>query len=846
MGLAKSDLLENAAVCAPDLSGTRRGFAQPGRSGGGVPLVAAGRFMPDIASKIKKVAVIGAGVMGGGIAAQMADAGVAVLLLDLVPAGAANRNALAEAAVKTQREASPPGFVYPSRAGFIICGNLEDDLGKLRDCDWIIEAVKEDIRIKQDVYRKIDANRKSGSIVSSNTSTLPLRELSAGMPECFTRDFMITHFFNPPRFTQLLEAVDSDVMRPGAAAGIVRFAELSLGKTVLRCKDTPGFIANRIGGYWMMRGLEEAVRQGVPLERADAAMGAPAGFPRTGIFGLFDRVGIDLLLHTASAITASPALPADDPLRKLDREKTLALLGRMIEQGYSGRKGKGGFYRLNTESGQKIKEVRDLATGEYHPAGRRAELNGLEPATEDIKALVMHHEAGRYAWAVLSDTLCYAVSLVPAIALGIAIVDLAMKKGYNWKHGPFEMIDKLGVNWFIGKLEEEGRAVPHLLEAARGESFYITDGGKRLALGGDGKYTPVVTPEGYLTLEDVKRGAPAPLASNKDASLWDMGDEIACLELTTKENVITPDVVKLIGETIQLGTDQRFKGLVIGNDTETFSAGADLGLLRAAAQPTQRNWTQIDAAIKAGQNAMQGLKYARFPVVSALAGKALGGGCELLLHSDAIQAHANSFPGLVEPAVGLVPAWGGCTQTLMRQSFPVVRHVPGVFQNIARCRVANSLDEARDMKILRASDGITMNRARLLADAKARCLELTRDYSPPKPRSVHLPGAMLKRIIDARADALARKGKITGHDAVVSRVLSTVLCGGNTNMTRAVGEQQLLELERAAFMELVKTEATFKRIDHMVEHGKPFREPIATVCDSRGQQQAKVNRRPSA
>jgi 3-hydroxyacyl-CoA dehydrogenase len=784
--------------------------------------------MTDVAAQIKRVAVIGAGVMGGGIAAQMADAGVEVILLDLVPEGATNRNALAQAAVKTQRESAPPGFVYPSRAGIITCGNLEDDLAKLGDCDWIIEAVTEDVRIKQDVYRQIDANRKSGSVVSSNTSTLPLATLSSGMPESFARDFMITHFFNPPRFTQLLEAVQSDKMRPGAADAICRFADLSLGNTVLQCKDTPGFIANRIGGYWMMRGLEEAVGQGMPVEHADAAMGPPAGFPRTGIFGLFDRVGVDLMLQTASTIAASPALPADDPLRVLDRDKTLALLGRMIEQGYRGRKGKGGFYRLNTAGGPIIKEVMDLATGEYHAEGRNGELTGLEPAQEDIKALIVHPEVGPFAWAVLSDTLSYAASLVPAISDGIAAVDEAMRKGYHWNRGPFEIIDKLGVDWFIGKREEEGRVVPHLLELARGKSLYITDGGKRLAIGTDGKYMPVVTPEGCLTLDDIKRSAPAALVSNKDASLWDMGDGIACLELTTRDNVITPDVVKIIEETIKLGTDKRFKGLVIGNDSDTFSAGADLRLLREAAQPAQRKWAQVSDAIKRGQHAMQGLKYARFPVVSALAGKALGGGCELLLHSDAIQAHANSFPGLVEPAVGLVPAWGGCTQMLMRQSFPVVRHIPKVFQNIARCRVASSIDEAREMKILRVGDGITMNRSRVLADAKASCLKMANDYSPPVPRSAHLPGTVLKRIIDGKADALARTGKITGHDAVVSRALSNVLCGGNTNMIRAVSEQQLLELERAAFMELVKTEATLKRIDHMVEHGKPFREPITT------------------
>ncbi len=276
---------------------------------------------------------------------------------------------------------------------------------------------------------------------------------------------------------------------------------------MVRCKDTPGFIANRIGGYWMMRGLEEAGRRSVPVEQADASMGAAAGFPKTGIFGLFDLVGIDLMSHIAAMITAAPTLPADDPLCKLDPERTLALLGRMTEQGYTGRKAKGGFYRLNTVGGEKIKEVRNLATGEYHAQAGRVVLSGLDPAKVDIKALVNHPEAGPYAWAVLSDTLCYAASIVAVIADGIADVDQAMRKGYSWKHGPFEIIDILGVNWFIGKLEEEGRAVPQILEAARGKHFYITERGSRLALGTDGKYTTVPTPEGYFTLEDVKRRA---------------------------------------------------------------------------------------------------------------------------------------------------------------------------------------------------------------------------------------------------------------------------------------------------------------------------------------------------
>ena len=544
--------------------------------------------MNDAARNIKKVAVIGAGVMGGGIAAQMADAGVEVVLLDMVPEAATNRNTLAEAAVKKQRESTPPGFVFPHQGRLITCGNLEDDLARLDDCDWIIEAVKEDVSIKQDVYRKIDAHRKPGSIVSSNTSTLPLQTLISGMPDSFARDFMITHFFNPPRFTQLLEVVVGNNMRAGAANDICRFADLSLGKTVVRCNDTPGFIANRIGGYWMMRGLEEAVRQGVGVELADAAMGAVAGIPKTGIFGLFDMVGIDLMAATAAALAASTALPADDPLRQLDPEKTLALLARMTEQGFTGRKGKGGFYRLNTVGDQKIKEVRDLASGEYHAQAGRVTLTGLDPAKEGVKALLTHPEAGGYAWPVLSDTLTYAASLVPTIADGIAAVDEAMRKGYNWKHGPFELIDKLGVDWFITRLHEAARIVPPLLETARGKSFYIAEGGQRLALGSDGKYHAVETPEGYLILDDIKRRVPAPLAGNSDASLWDMGDGIACLELTTKDNVITPDVLKIISDTIKLGAERAFKGLVIGNDTDTFSAGADLKLLREAAQPAQR------------------------------------------------------------------------------------------------------------------------------------------------------------------------------------------------------------------------------------------------------------------
>jgi 3-hydroxyacyl-CoA dehydrogenase len=770
---------------------------------------------------IRKIAVLGSGVMGSGIAAHIAASGTPVALLDIVPAGAEDRNILTEKAVEKQLSNKPSGFAHPKAAKLVTCGNMEDDLGLLSDCDWIIEAVVERLDIKQDVYRKIDAVRKAGSVVSSNTSTLPLATLTAGLPESFKRDFMITHFFNPPRFMRLLEVAAGEYTRPEAVSAISEFADVYLGKSVVHCKDTPGFIANRIGVYWMMLGLTEAMRLGVSPEQADAVMGKPAGMPSTGIFGLFDLIGIDLMPLIAKAMLAT--LPENDEFRTLYKEPEL--VKKMIAEGYTGRKGKGGFYRMNKQGDKKTKEVIDLKTGEYKPTSGKVGLASIEAAKNGLGALLSHPDiGGQYAASVLGGTLYYAASLIPEISDDIAAVDTAMKLGYSWKYGPFEMIDKIGVDNFIKHIEQLGKPVPPILKNAGGKSLYKAENNERLAANINGGYTAIIPPAGSLMLADIKLSK-KPVLKNASASLWDIGDGIACLELTSKMNSVDPDILSLMEQTVAL-VKKDFRGLVIGNDADNFSVGANLGFMLMAANIAA--WKQIEDVIRAGQHAMMALKYSPFPVVSSLAGMALGGGCEIVLHSNGVQAHIESYPGLVEVGVGLIPAWGGCKEMLMRNAdvnnpANIMPTLSKVFETIATAKTAGSALEARDMKILSASDLVSMNRVRVLADAKKRCLAMAEDYRAPEPQTIHLPGASGKTALFMAIDGYAASGKATAHDVVVSRVLAQVLSGGDTDISDPVSEQQILDLEIAGFMELIKTKATIARIEHMLKTGKPLR-----------------------
>ncbi len=771
--------------------------------------------------EIRKVAVIGAGVMGSGIAAHVANAGVPVVLLD-IPAKEGARSAIAEGAVARMQKADPSPFMHPRNARLVTTGNLEDDLSQVADCDWIIEAVIERLDVKRDLYGKLDAVRKRGAVVSSNTSTIPLHDLVGDMPDTFRRDFMITHFINPPRFMRLLEVVDGPDTRREASATVRDFCDRALGKGVVECKDTPGFIGNRIGVYWLQCAVSEAIATGVSVEEADALIGRPAGIPKTGVFGLVDLVGLDLMPHILASMDAT--LPEGDAFREYF--ETPAVIRKMIDEGYTGRKGKGGFYRMNKSGGQRVKEALDLATGEYREAST-PRLEAVEAAKSGgLRALVSGDDRhARYAFTVLAKTLAYAASLVPEIADDVVAVDAAMKLGYGWKKGPFELIDDLGAAWLAQRLEASGIPVPALLRRAGDRTFYRVHEGSLEFLGLDGVYRAVPRADGVLLLEDVKR-AGKPLARNASASLWDIGDGVACLEFHGKMNAIDPQVLEMVRTAVERVRAEH-RALVIHNEGTNFSVGANLGLALFAANTAA--WDQIEAMVRGGQEAYRALKQAPFPVVGAPAGMALGGGCEVLLHCDAVVAHAETYMGLVEVGVGLIPGWGGCTEMLARWFHHPKRPggpmppVSKVFETVSVATVAKSADQARDHLFLRSHDTIVMNRDRVLAAAKARALELVEGYVAPEPAPMHLPGPSGYAALDMAVDGFAKAGKATRHDRVVAAGLARVLTGGDTDITEEIGEEDLLALERREFMTLVRHPDTLARVEHMLETGKPLR-----------------------
>jgi 3-hydroxyacyl-CoA dehydrogenase len=771
---------------------------------------------------IAKVAVIGAGVMGAGIAAQVANAGVSVVLLDIVKPGAEDRSAIAKGAIEKLLKTEPAAFMSKSAAKLVTPGNTEDDLGLLADADLIIEAVIERLDVKQALYAKIEANRKPGSIVSSNTSTIPLATLIEGQPESFQRDFLITHFFNPPRYMRLLEVVTGPKTRPDAAPTAAAFADLKLGKSVVHCKDRPGFIANRLGVYWMQKGVLEAIDAGLDVEDVDAIFGRPMGIPKTGIFGLIDLVGLDLMPHVSSSLFG--LLPANDALQATNRD--VPLIERMIAEGYTGRKGKGGFYRINREKG-KAKEAIDFATGDYRPQ-RKVKIDAITESGKSLAALITHDSThGRYARTVLLATLIYSAFLVGDAADDIDAIDESMRLGYNWKSGPFELIDQIGVDKVIELAEADGFAIPPILAAAKGKTFYRVENGQTQMLGLDGAYTDLKRPDGVIMLADIKRTS-KPILKNGSASLWDIGDGVACFEFTSKMNSLDPDSLTLLSKSIDTVAKGPYKAMVVYNEGSNFSVGANLGLALFAANIAM--WSQIELLCATGQATYKSLKNAPFPVVGAPAGMALGGGCEILLHCSAVQAHAESYIGLVEVGVGLIPGWGGCKEMLGRWLTNPKR--PGgpmpaiskVFEMISTAQVSKSAAEAKEMLLLRPTDGITMNRYRLLADAKAKALSLVETHKKPEPFTYALPGPTTKVGLDMAVDSFFRLGKATKHDIVVSGALADIMSGGpSADVTKVLSEDDITTLERKAFMALVKHPDTIARIEHMLETNKPLR-----------------------
>jgi 3-hydroxyacyl-CoA dehydrogenase len=774
-------------------------------------------------TSIQKVAVIGSGVMGSQIAAQIANAGVPVLLLDIVLPDKA-RNFLAAAALEKMQKADPAPFMHTKAVKLVTPGNLEDDLAKLAEMDWIIEAVLENPNIKSDLYKKIDAVRKAGSIVSSNTSTIPLQVLTGGQTEQFAQDFLVTHFFNPPRYMRLIELVTGTATRPDALATVSDFIDRRMGKGIVVCKDTPGFIANRIGTFFMQAAINATLELGVSVEVADAVCGKPMGVPKTGVFGLMDLVGLDLMPLIAKSFLAT--LPADDDYRKIYRAPEL--FGTMVADGYTGRKGKGGFYRLNTEGGGKIKEAINLQTGTYQAASK-AKIPTLELAGKDLRALCLAEDAvGQLAWAVLRQTLSYAASLVPQIAEDVVAIDNAMKWGYNWEFGPFELLDKLGTGWFVERLQAAGAPVPELLRLAAGRPFYAVQAGQLHALQRDGAYAPVRRPDGVLLLEDVQR-ASKPLLKNASARLWDIGDGVACFEFRSKMNTIDPDLLSLLQDSVALlaADATRWRGMVIYNEGKVFSAGANLGLAMFALNVAM--FAAVDQLIETGQRAYRAVRFAPFPTVGAPSNLALGGGCEILLHCAAVQAHAETYTGLVEAGIGAVPGWGGCTQMLVRAFGNTKRFggpippVAQVFETISMAKVSKSAAEAIELGYLRPTDGITMNRERLLYDAKQRVLALAKNYQPPEEAALALPGKTGRAALGLAIEGFRLLGKALPHDVTVSKALARVLTGGESDITTPVREADILRLEREEFARLVRLPETQARIEYMLDNGKPLR-----------------------
>ena len=753
--------------------------------------------MPCKDLRFRKCAVIGAGTMGSGIAAHMASCGVNVVLLDLDATLAAEG---------VRRQMKSGGFMMPDFATRVTTGSTRTDLDLLRDCDWVVEAVAERIDIKRQLFSQIDTVRKPGCIVSSNTSTIPLAELVSDVSPELAGDMLITHFFNPPRHMRLLELVSGPRTKQETVERVSHFMDHTLGKTIVPCKDTPGFIANRIGCYWLAAGLGEALKLGIAPELADAVMGRPFGFPSTGMFGLWDLIGIDLM--PALIRSLQQALPSSDALQAYEAEP--ALVTAMLNQGLKGRKSGAGFYRQSAD--RKVKETFDPATQSWRPR----EIPAL-PETDATALIASDTQAGHYAWAVMSRTLAYAAALVPDIADRPDQVDTAMRLGYAWRAGPFELLDQLGATVFANRLDKDGQSVPPLLTAAGAQGFYgVADGQRTILVPAtpDPTREAVAQPEGVISLPALRLGGQSVLATEA-ATLWDIGEGVGLFEFHTPMNVFTPGLLESLRQALA-ETPRHFRGLVLGNDGRTFSAGANLKHMLAMSERNDR--ADIARFIADGIDSFTALAAAPFPVVGAAGAMALGGGCEILLHTSADALHAEASIGLVESRVGLLPGWSGVARWLLRH------HEAGLSPEDAARQVFNGVllgvaapcgFAAQTQHLIRQTDQVVMNLDRLIATARERAISLASGFIPATMPSVVLPSrAVLTDALEAQQDTLPP------HDHVLGGMLAEILSGdGKTPVPLSDITARVTE----NFLEIILTEATRARIAHMLETGKPLK-----------------------
>ena len=800
--------------------------------------------------RIEKAAVLGAGTMGAQIAAHLANAGVPTLLLDIAPRelnpeeqkkgltleSPQVRNRIARSGFEAAKNGKPAAFFTPDNAALVSTGNFDDDLAKLKDRDLIIEAVVENLDIKRSLYERVEQHRKPGSIVASNTSGIPIHLLAEGRSDDFKQHFVGVHFFNPPRYLHLVELIRTEWTKPEVSCFLYGFLDERLGKGVVPAKDRPNFIANRIGTFGALYTIRTMLDDGYSIEEVDKMTGPTVGRPKSATFRTFDLVGLDVFTHVINNLYEN--LPEDE---ERDMFVVPEVLAQMVQRGLLGNKTKGGFYRKQKGEGDK-REIwtLDTATLDYRPS-EKVKLPALDMAKniddlpERIKGLVWSKDrTGAFLWKTITKTLAYAAKRIPEIADNVVEVDRAMRWGFGWELGPFEVWDAIGVEKSVARMKEEGQEIPANVEAmlaSGATSFYKKENGEKSYFDfQQTKYVPLADPPGVLILKSIKDRTGV-IKKNAGASLIDIGDGVACLEFHSKMNAIGGDTLQMLKFALS-EVDKNFVGLVVGNQGPNFCVGANIMLMLMEAQ--EENWEELDMMARVFQQSTMSLRYSPKPVVVAPFQMVFGGGCEMVLHADRVRAGAETYIGLVEVGVGIIPGGGGTKELLLRtldlipkgasdaDPFPFVKRA---FETIALAKVATSAEEARALGFLSTDDTISMNADRLIADAKKEVLALAASgYVMPQQRTDILAlGEPALATLKLGIHQMKRAGYISDHDAEIGTQLARILTGGDLNHPTLVSEQYLLDLEREAFLKLVGTRKTQERIAHMLKTGKPLR-----------------------
>lgn len=798
--------------------------------------------------KIRKAAVLGSGVMGAGIAAHLANVGIPVYLLDIVPgelteeeskkgktlADPAVRNRIAQSGKERLLKEKPAPLYDKANLELITVGNLEDHLSYLGEVDWIIEVVVENLDVKKKVFETVEAHRKPGTIVSSNTSGVSIKEMSEGRSEEFRRHFLGTHFFNPPRYLKLLEIIPGQDTDPAIVDYMMHFGEFVLGKGTVLCKDTPNFIANRIGTYGLQVSIQEMVRLGLGVDEVDALTGPAIGRPKSATFRTLDVVGLDTYVHVANNVKQKSSDAQEIAVFEVP---TFVL--EMVEKRWLGQKaGQGFFKQVKTAEGKEILAL-DYNTMEYRPRAK-AKYASLEAAKtaktlpEKLKALVYGKDKGsEFVWSVFKKVLLYSAEKAHEIADDIVSVDQAMKWGFGWELGPFETWDAIGVEKSVARMREEGESIPALVEellASGKTSFYQKQEGRRAAFAIGGAYKAIEEKKEKINLAALKEQGKL-IKKNAGAALVDLGDGVACLEFTSPHNALGMDVLQLASYAVE-EVQRNFLGLVIGNQGKNFCVGMNLGYALMEAQ--DENWFELDMLVSRFHKVGNAMKSMHRPVVAAPFGMTLGGGVEICYLADRVQASAETYLGLVEVGVGLLPGGGGTKEMLFR----AMEHVPEggtvpvdpfpfvarAFEAIAMAKVSTSGKEAINLGYLRSTDRISINSDHLLYDAKQLVLAMDREgYTPPKPRKIRVIGESGYANLRQNIYSMKKSGYISDHDELIASKIAYVMSGGSVPAGTEVSEEYILELEKQAFLELIKTPKTQQRMQHMLTKNKPLR-----------------------